>query len=317
MTPREHFIGALERRGIPGRVPHFELAFYLTMEAFGKVHPSHRRFDQWDQMSSNEQALQIADQARLFVETAERFEHDAILLRPNPARTTDAQRLVEEVRRISGDRFFLILHGDATFSIPNGAEMEELSLRMSEEPEQVDGEAEKAVDRQIETALRLKDHGGLDGFSLNCDYCFNSGSFLPLPWFDRFIQPHMKRLITAYREMGFYVIKHTDGNIMPILDRLVGAGPHALHSLDPQGGVDMAEVVRRAGDKVCLIGNVDCGKLQTGTDEECIESARYACVEGKKAPGYIFSTSNCVYTGMDLARYELILDVWRREGIRV
>ena len=30
--------------------------------------------------------------------------------------------------------------------------------------------------------------------------------------------------------------------------------------------------------------------------------------------GYIFSTSNCVYTGMPLARYELMLDVWRREG---
>jgi uroporphyrinogen decarboxylase len=29
---------------------------------------------------------------------------------------------------------------------------------------------------------------------------------------------------------------------------------------------------------------------------------------------YIFSTSNCVYTGMQLARYELILDVWRNEG---
>ena len=30
--------------------------------------------------------------------------------------------------------------------------------------------------------------------------------------------------------------------------------------------------------------------------------------------GYIFSTSNCIYTGMRLARYELMLDVWRREG---
>ena len=34
--------------------------------------------------------------------------------------------------------------------------------------------------------------------------------------------------------MGFYVIKHTDGNIMPILDQLVERKPHALHSLDPQ-----------------------------------------------------------------------------------
>jgi uroporphyrinogen decarboxylase len=30
--------------------------------------------------------------------------------------------------------------------------------------------------------------------------------------------------------------------------------------------------------------------------------------------GYVFCTSNCVYTGMPLARYDLMLDVWRREG---
>ena len=30
--------------------------------------------------------------------------------------------------------------------------------------------------------------------------------------------------------------------------------------------------------------------------------------------GYIFSTSNCIYTGMRLSRYELMLDVWRRLG---
>ena len=30
--------------------------------------------------------------------------------------------------------------------------------------------------------------------------------------------------------------------------------------------------------------------------------------------GYVFSTSNCIYTGMSLERYELILDVWRKEG---
>jgi hypothetical protein len=50
MTPRERFIAALERRPLTGRVPHFELVFFLTMEAFGKVHPSHRNYAQWDQM---------------------------------------------------------------------------------------------------------------------------------------------------------------------------------------------------------------------------------------------------------------------------
>jgi uroporphyrinogen decarboxylase len=30
--------------------------------------------------------------------------------------------------------------------------------------------------------------------------------------------------------------------------------------------------------------------------------------------GFIFSTRNCIDTGMPLASYELMLEVWRREG---
>jgi uroporphyrinogen decarboxylase len=115
--------------------------------------------------------------------------------------------------------------------------------------------------------------------------------------------------------MGFYTIKHTDGNIMPVLDSLLESNPHALHSLDPQGGVDIAEVKRICGNKVCLIGNVNCGLLQNGSEKEVVASAQYALKHGMPGGGYIFSTSNCVYTGMPLTRYELMLDVWRKEGI--
>ncbi|MCA9426823.1 MAG: hypothetical protein KC994_17210, partial [Candidatus Omnitrophica bacterium] len=50
------------------------------------------------------------------------------------------------------------------------------------------------------------------------------------------------------------------------------------------------------------------------TDEEVIESARYALEQGMPGYGYIFSTSNCVYPGMKLSRYDLIHQVWEREG---
>jgi uroporphyrinogen decarboxylase len=121
-------------------------------------------------------------------------------------------------------------------------------------------------------------------------------------------------LTQGYRELGYYVIKHTDGNIMPILDQLVETNPHALHSLDPQAGVDIAEVKARYGDQLCLIGNVNCGLLDTGSEEDVIQSTRYALQHGMPGGGYIFSTSNCIYTGMPLKMYELMLDVWRKEG---
>ena len=87
-----------------------------------------------------------------------------------------------------------------------------------------------------------------------------------------------------------------------------------MHSLDPQADVDIAEVKRLCGDKVCLIGNVNCGALQTGTEKEVIESVHYALRNGMPGGGYIFSTSNCIYTGLKLSRYELMLDVSRKEG---
>ena len=33
------------------------------------------------------------------------------------------------------------------------------------------------------------------------------------------------------------------------------------------GGVSLPEVRRIVGDQICLIGNVNCGLLQTGTDD--------------------------------------------------
>jgi uroporphyrinogen decarboxylase len=174
--------------------------------------------------------------------------------------------------------------------------------------------AARRVDQALERGERFRRHGVLDGLALCADYCFNTGPFLSPAMFDEFVTPYLVRQVQALREMGFYYLKHTDGDIMPILDRLVECNPHALHSLDPQAGVDIAEVKRLVGDRVCLCGNVNCGLMDTGTDEEVIESARYALEHGMPGGGYVFCTSNCIYTGMRLARYELILDVWRREG---
>ncbi len=314
MTPRQRFIEALERRPLKGRVPHFELVFFLTMEAFGKVHPSHRSYHQWDQMTEKEKGLHRADMAELYIATAEKYEHSAIFLHPNPYRLDETIRMLELIREKSGDKYFTMIHGDTTFGIPDGAGMYDFACRLADEPEKVKEEAGRAVDEALKKAEVLAGRGLLDGFALCSDYCFNSGPFLSPAAFSEFITPFLARLIKGYRDMGFYTIKHTDGNIMPILEQLVQANPHALHSLDPQGGVDIAEVKRLVGDRVCLIGNVNCGLLQTGTDEEVIQSASYALKNGMPGGGYIFSTSNCIYTGMSLERYELMLDVWRREG---
>jgi uroporphyrinogen decarboxylase len=318
MTPKDKFIMALEGKQPPGRVPHFELVFYLTMEAFGKIHPTHRHFQQWEQMSACEKDLHRRDIANTYLQIADRYEHSAVFYQCadiwqeniNP----DTLRILEHIQEFSAGRYFIMIHGDRTWEIPAGDKMMDFIGRMTESPQLLKDEAQLAIDEALQKALQFKKHGVLDGFALCSDYCLNTGPFLSPAMFDEFVLPYLNQLINGYRELGFYVIKHSDGNIMPILDRIVSAKPHAIHSLDPQGGVDMAEVKRMVGDKVCLIGNVNCGLIDTGTEEEVIASARYALEKGMPGGGYIFSTSNCVYTGMPLERYDLILNVWRKEG---
>ncbi len=314
MTPRESFIHALELRqpGPGASIPHFELVFFLTMEAFGRVHPSHRQYGQWGQMEEKERQLHRQDMADLYIRTAETYEHSAIFLHPNPGDVEEVMRLVDIVRERTGDTYFLMIHGDATYGIPNGDQMTEFATQLVEEPEKLKSNAGKMVEATLKRGAKLKEHGGLDGFALCADYCFNTGPFMRPSQFSEFVAPYLKSLIAGYREQGYYTIKHTDGNILPILDDLLAARPHALHSLDPQGGVDIQQLKREHGSEVCLIGNVNCGLLDTGTEEEARASARYCLTHGKPNGGYIFSTSNCVYTGMRLSRYEAILEEWRR-----
>jgi len=314
MEPRERFIAALERKPLTGRVPHFELVFYLTMEVFGKVHPTHRNYAQWNQMEEKERELHRKDMAEVYVATAERFEHSAIFVHINPHNEEEIVRQLSWVRELSGGNYFTMIHGDPTYSLPDGTHMQEFAYRLVDEPEKVKQEAQKNVDEALSLAERIRKFGVLDGFALCADYCFNSGPFLSPRQFSEFVTPYLAQVTQGYRDMGYYVIKHTDGNIMPIIDQLIQTKPHALHSLDPQGGVDIAEIKRRYGSQVALIGNVNCGLLDTGTDEEVAASVRYALKNGMPGGGYIFSTSNCVYTGMRLSRYEMMLDIWRKEG---
>ena len=316
MTPKERFIAALERKPLTGLVPHFELVFFLTMEAFGKLHTSQRVYDQWDQMSKTERKLHTREIAKLQTDVCERFGHSAIMfIPPRGWNDDDIRRCLDLIVETSGGKYAIAMHGDCTFSIPNGDNMMEFSLRMAEDPEGLKKQAAANCDYNARYSEKLRSWGNIDFLCLCSDYCFNANPYFSPAQFDDFITPYLAKTIKLQRDLGFHVVKHTDGNIMPILPNLVECNPHALHSIDPQGHVDIAEVKRIAGGKVALIGNVSCGALTTGTDADVEQSVRYALDNGMPGYGYIFSTSNCVHTGMPLERYELMLELWRKYGV--
>ena len=304
MTPKERFICALEG-GTPDRVPTFELEFQLADELMGKPFLGE---DMLKGLSPKEIDRALHENAEYMVKVYERLEHDAICIHYlNEAHTFETARIIRE---LTGDRFMLMAHGDGTYAIGDARAMEALAYQMADDPEAVEAEAERQCADAIAHNRRYMEHG-FDGFILCCDYCFNAGPFISPKAFERFVTPYLYRIVRDIRANGGYAIKHTDGNIMKILDQLVDCRPHALHSIDPMAGVDIREVKRLTCGKLALCGNVHCAAMQTGTEEEVRASAEYCLRYGKEGGGYVYSTSNCPFKGLPLERYLLVLDIWK------
>lgn len=335
-TPAKRAICALNR-GIPDEVPTFELEFQLAEEFFGISLDEPRLSDatRYNALSPKEIeqiSCDLADKYARVYGTVTAYDIGGAALSGDPEKDSKpgldyaiipvysphwtnvthpvTKAFRKRLREHFGDTRLFGGHGDGTFAIPDGNDMYEFSYRLFDEPEVVLAEAKAMAERAIENNKRQHE-AGLDVALLCSDYCYNSGPFLSPKMFDEFITPFLSKICKAGREDGLYMIKHTDGNIMPIINSLVEAGPHALHSIDPMAGVDIREVKRLYSDRVALCGNVHCAALQTGTDEEVRASAEYCLTYGKEGGGYIFATSNIPFKGMPPERYQMILDIWK------
>ena len=313
LSPRERAIIALERRPpVAGLVPTFELEFQLTQELMGKEF--HRGWETWAPAGATQRVRMIAEDAELYVEVAERLDY-AIIMISGPSSSEDLAVMANRIRDLTGDRYLVICHGDATWAIPNGNDMMEMAVAFHDNSAEMHAYAKARVQAALARARYFRDTCGLDGFALCSDYCFNTGPFLSPRMFRQFIAPYLTELVAGYRDLGFYVIKHTDGNLMPILDQIVEAQPHALHSIDAQArDMDIAVIKKQVGDKLCLLGGVQCSLLQTGTEEEIVEQCKYVLRHGLPGGGYIYGTTNVAFKGLALERYLLILEMRKRYG---
>jgi len=312
MTHRERARIALTG-GQPDYVPTFELAFYETERDFqGRVFHGTPGLPASPAHVPRREIVE--HNAKLYRDVARQFEHSIILVCPwdggAPDRTEQLVDLLRALRELSGDEYCLMTPGDPTFKIPGNPEA--FVVRLYEDPAGLKREAQ----RRLDTQRRLYDavfEAGADGIVLASDYAFNAGPFLSPTQFGEFVTPYLAQAVAEIRAHGGLAIKHSDGNLMPVLDQIVAAAPHALHSIDPMAGMDIRAIKAQYGRCLALCGNVHCAWLQSGTPAQVRASAEYCLTQAKPGGGYVFSTSNCVFRGMPLASYDLIHALWRAQ----
>jgi len=147
------------------------------------------------------------------------------------------------------------------------------------------------------------------------DYAGNLGPLMSPTHFRRLFYPGLCRVMGGYKELGLYVIKHTDGKLWPILDMIVDSGIDCLDPIDPQAGMDLSRVKMQYGHRIALKGNVDCAQLMTfGTPDQVAEATQEALRQGAPGGGFILSSSNSIHSAVKPENYAAMLRTWQEYG---
>ncbi len=309
MTPRQRLQKVFDRE-IPDRVPHFELVFQLEQEAFGLSWPTP---EEVGRASAAERETLLERTFTIWERIIDRYDWCAIALPADLCGHFDGE-VIPRGRRRFGDRVMIYsFNGQGTFWMPSGEEMMDFVVKLFEEPERVHTEARTKMADSIELARRQVDQG-VDFICINSDYGYNQGPFISPTMFAKFVTPYLEQIVARMHEFGTKAILHSDGDLRLVLDQLVSTGLDGYQSIDPQGHMDIAEVKHRYGDRLILMGNVQASLLQEVDEGRIRESVRYAMTHGKPGGGFIFSTSNCVFKGMPLESYHIMLDEYARHA---
>ena len=149
--------------------------------------------------------------------------------------------------------------------------MENLFFKMHDEPELVDALLQHIVEFYAVVSQRIFDVAAdaIDVFFIGNDFGGQTGPLLSPRQFDRFMLPHLKRLIDLGHAYRLKVQLHCCGGFEPLMPAMIEAGLDGLHAIQPCcGGMDLAKLKERYGGKILFNGAIDSHHvLISGTPE--------------------------------------------------
>ena len=222
---------------------------------------------------------------------------------PDPDDERRYQLLKKWVERYKGKRAIIAMVTDLNSIASDVLGFEDRLMAFYTNPELVLRVQQIILDyelRYINNAIEV----GADVVFINGDWAYKNGPMFSMEHFNRFVYPPFKAMVAEAKKGGVYVMKHTDGNIKPLLNSIVEAGINALNPIDPNAGMDIGEVKKKYGDRLCLVGNVDCAYALTfGSVEDVKRTTKEVIRKAGSGGGLIISSSNSIHSAVPPENY--------------
>ena len=107
--------------------------------------------------------------------------------------------------------------------------------------------------------------------------------------FREFVFPYYQRYCAEVHRLGALTYVHICGNQTPLAEMLADTGVDCIEPMDPSGGVDPADMKRRVGHRVALMGGVSTLTMLRGTPDQVEEEAKGCILKAGRDGGYILA----------------------------
>jgi uroporphyrinogen decarboxylase len=271
--------------------------------------PDGRMVDEWGRILSYDAKCRTWAPTGSIFTSIEDFERFSIPDPQAPGRTF----AIREMKRRIGDE--IALAGFIRDPFACAWEMfriEDFVRWLYEKPGFIQRVIEQITDFVIELLKQIADENA-DIIISGGDYAEKKGPLVPVKFLRDVVFPNLRRQVEVAHKAGLKFIKHSDGNLNPILDELAGI-VDGLHSLDPSAGMDIGTVKHLYGDRVVLIGNVSVDDLCTKSREDIVQATKHCLREAASGGGYILSSSNSWYTDAKIENCLAMVEAARKYG---
>ena len=122
--------------------------------------------------------------------------------------------------------------------------------------------------------------------------------------FERILLPTYKRIVSRLKAAGArWVIFHSDGNQVPLLDMLLEAGIDGINPVEPSAGMDAVALLEQYAGRLRIVGGVCNTRVLPRGDREAIRRHVAPLVEAGRDGGLIIGTAS-ISPEVPVASYE-------------
>ncbi len=223
--------------------------------------------------------------------------------------------ILEETLDKAKDEYPVIVfsHSSATLPFEIRGGIDKLVFDIYRQPDFARKLIEKTFEYQLGLIKKFIEFG-VDLIVEGDDLADSKGPLFSPKILKDFFFPYTKRFVEECNIHNVKVMKHSDGNLYPILDELINLGFDGLHPIEP-GVMDLKKVKELYGDRIFLRGNVDCVHvLPYGSEEDVRKDVRRCIDAAAEGGGFILSDSNSLHSNVKTENIRIMVDEARKYG---